>query len=541
MARIQPAAALAAILALSACGGGGKTSSSSVPLPFDASPGATVPANVRIVGVGASLTAGIQSGALVGADIPGGASAPGVGTIGRVQETQEHGYFALLWEQANGVPQSALENPATSPLPLMAPTGIGGILAKTSSGFPAGLTQQCAANRAAAFSPSGALGVRINPSVTPYDVAVPGSTTHEILAMFQPLSSCVPAANQAALAQTASGLALLSLNQLVFSESENFYPVLANFGAQETQLQAAVSLHGQLATVLVGSNDVLHFAFANGGSPPANSTSIGNDISTIIRQLRASGAKVAVGNLVDVLGSATFYPVQSTTQPTYEQNLDAFLQAAIVNQAAAQFHVPPSVAAQNPLVQQQVVQAAQAAHQYAQAEIAQAGLGPNGYFLLPVLLNTVAAILQKLPVPQLTPGGAGEYVSDGVAAQVKMLNLAYNQAIAGAAQATGAALVDEAATFTQAETLRASGKPFPVDAQGDLASLNYGGGFFSLDGLHPSNTGYALLANAFIAAFDKQYGLTIPPVDVHSVYVNDPYAAANFSTINPSSYIRAQR
>jgi lysophospholipase L1-like esterase len=540
IARI-PAATLAAIVALAACGGGGKTLTSTVPPPFNASPGTTAPANVRIVGVGDSLVAGEQSNGLLGADIPGGASAPGVGTIGRVQETQEHGFFALLWEQANGVPQSVLENPATSPFPLIAPPGLLGTLAKTSSGFPTGLTQPCVGNRAAAFSPSGALGDRISPSVTPYDVAVPGSTVHEVVAMFQPLSSCVPAADQAQLAQTALGMALLSLNGIVFAESETHDPVLANFGTQVTQLQAAVSLHGQLATVWIGSNDLIHFAFANGASPVANAASVGSDVTTIIRQLQGSGAKVVVANIVDLVGTAAFYPVQSTTEPTYEQNLAAFLQAAIVNQAAAQFHVPPAVAAQNPLVQQQVAQAAQAARQYAQAEIAQAGLGPNAYFLLPELLSTVAAILQKQPVPQLTPGGAGEYLSDGAASQLKTLNAAYNQAIASAVQATGAALVDAAAITMQAETLRASGKPFPLDAQGDAVSLNYGGGFFTLDGLHPSNAGYALVANAFIAAFDKQYGLTIPPVDVHAIFLNDPFSPANFSTVNPSNYLRAQR
>ncbi len=108
-------------------------------------------------------------------------------------------------------------------------------------------------------------------------------------------------------------------------------------------------------------------------------------------------------------------------------------------------------------------------------------------------------------------------------------------------QQTGAVLADQAALFQNAATLRAAGKPFPVDAQGDLASLQYGGGFFSLDGLHPSNTGYALIANTFIAAFDQKYGLTIPPVDVHSIYASDPYSAGNFATINPSSYVRATR
>lgn len=538
IARARAAAALAVTVTLAGCGGGG--SSKPFTVPFNASPGTTVSATVRIVGVGDSLTAGVQSGGLTGADIPGGATAPGVGTIGRVQETQEHGFYAILWEQANGVPQSALESPATSPLPLITPPGIGGILAKTSSGFPAGLTTACVGQRAAAFSPSGALGDRINPNVTPYDVGVPGMTTHEVLAMYQPISSCVTPAASLSFAP-----ALDALNSLLASESEDFYPVLANFGAQVTQLQAAISLHGQLATVWIGSNDLLHFAFANGGSPPASPTALGNDIATIVRQLQGSGAKVAVANLVDVLGGALFYPVQSTSEPNYEQNLDAFLQAAIINAAAQQFGVPPSVAAQSPLVQAKIAAAETAAHQYAQAEIQQAGLGPNGYFLLPVLLDTVSAILQSQPVPQLVtpsnPTGAGEFLSDQTALTIKALNGAYNQAIAGAASSTGAALVDVAATFASAETARAAGQPFPVDSQGDLASLQYGGGFFSLDGLHPSNTGYGVIANLFIAAFDSKYGLAIPAADIHAIYVNDPYSAANFSTINPSGYLRAKR
>jgi lysophospholipase L1-like esterase len=543
IARIGTAAALAATLGLAACGGGG--GSQPFTTPFNASPGTTVQAQTRIVGLGDSLTAGTQSGGTVGADIPGGATVAGVGTIGRVQESQEHGFFALIWEQANGVSQAAMENPATSPLPLIAPLGIGGILAKTSSGFPAGLTVACQGQRLSAFSPSGALGDRLNPQTTPYDVGVPGMTTHEAVAMFQPIAGCVSPPDTATLAQTASGRALLGLNQLVAGESENFYPVLANFGARVTPLQAAVSLHANLATVYLGSNDLLHFAFANGGSPPADPAAIGADIATMITQLQASGAKVAVGNLVDVLGAATFFPVQSTTEPNYEQNLDGFLQAAIIGAAAQQFHITPAQAAAIPAVQAQVAAAFAAAHQYAAAEIAQTQLGANGYFLLPVLLQTVAAILQKQPVPQLitasNPTGAGEVVSDQVALEVKGLNAAYNQAIAGAVQQTGAVLADQAALFQNAATLRAAGKPFPVDAQGDLASLQYGGGFFSLDGLHPSNTGYALIANTFIAAFDQKYGLTIPPVDVHSIYASDPYSAGNFATINPSSYVRATR
>ncbi|MDQ7053510.1 MAG: SGNH/GDSL hydrolase family protein [candidate division KSB1 bacterium] len=40
------------------------------------------------------------------------------------------------------------------------------------------------------------------------------------------------------------------------------------------------------------------------------------------------------------------------------------------------------------------------------------------------------------------------------------------------------------------------------------------GGFFSLDGIHPTPTGYALIANEFIKAVNAFYSADIPLVDV---------------------------
>ena len=149
--------------------------------------------------------------------------------------------------------------------------------------------------------------------------------------------------------------------------------------------------------------------------------------------------------------------------------------------------------------------------------------------LLLVLTWVLAKVKRTVNVAQ---NGVGEYISDATAVEVQQLNAAYNLAIAGAAKQTGAALVDIASTFQNAEAARAAGQPVPVDAQGDTVTLQYGGGFFSLDGLHPSNTGYAVIANGFIQAFDQAYGLQIPPVDVHAVFATDPYAPNNFPAIH---------
>ena len=43
------------------------------------------------------------------------------------------------------------------------------------------------------------------------------------------------------------------------------------------------------------------------------------------------------------------------------------------------------------------------------------------------------------------------------------------------------------------------------------------GGFFSLDGVHPTSQGYAIAANEFIKTINTKFGASIPLVDVSTV------------------------
>ncbi len=162
---------------------------------------------------------------------------------------------------------------------------------------------------------------------------------------------------------------------------------------------------------------------------------------------------------------------------------------------------------------------------YAAQETAQAGLGPNGYFTINALFKTLQTAAAQIPAhaapvaPALT---SGDFISDAVANEVKGLNTAYNGSIAAAASETGAALVDIHGLFVQIAT--AGGAPINPPK---CCSLVYRGGLSSLDGLHPSNTGYALIANAFIAQLNTSYNLGIPAVNVGAVYATDPYAPGN--------------
>jgi lysophospholipase L1-like esterase len=53
------------------------------------------------------------------------------------------------------------------------------------------------------------------------------------------------------------------------------------------------------------------------------------------------------------------------------------------------------------------------------------------------------------------------------------------------------------------------------------------GGLVSLDGLHFSDTGYAVLANEIIEAINTELGTDVPLADLEAIVATDPYAPAN--------------
>jgi len=503
IARTRIAAALAATLALAACTGGGGSHQFINVVPPPGNPGSVAPVQkLSITGIGDSLTAGTQSGGTMGADLPVLGVNPQLGQIGPVQRTQEHGFFALLWEQANGVDINTMSDPTKSPLPLLTPPGVGGLLAPTSTHiFPAPVSNTCDAKQLPANQFSTALSLRENPGLNPWDVGIPGQTVHEALFMNGAIGDC--GINPANAPPT-----FVALNSLVNGESQNFWPILAGFGSGVTQVEAAKSLHAQVATVWLGSNDLLKVAFSGGAAPVTDPQSVHDDIKSIILQMQASGSKVVVANLVDVMGAATFIP-----QPAYQPTLQAYISGVL---QAPPNNIPAPVA--NAI-------ALQYSTAYAAQETAQLGLGPNGYFTINALFKTLQTAAAQIPVhaPPVAPTlGAGDFVADAVAGNVKALNAAYNVAIGQAVSETGAALADQNKLFKQIAA--AGGAPINPPK---CCSLVYRGGLASLDGLHPSNTGYALIANVFIDTLNASYNLGIPDVNVGAVYATDPYAPGN--------------
>lgn len=101
-------------------------------------------------------------------------------------------------------------------------------------------------------------------------------------------------------------------------------------------------------------------------------------------------------------------------------------------------------------------------------------------------------------------------------AAIKTATDSYNTTIAAAANANGLALVDAKSVMDQ---LLNGGIRF---GNYHMTASYITGGAFSLDGIHPSARGYALIANKFIEAINAKYGSTVRTVDLGNYQTQYP-------------------
>jgi phospholipase/lecithinase/hemolysin len=135
-----------------------------------------------------------------------------------------------------------------------------------------------------------------------------------------------------------------------------------------------------------------------------------------------------------------------------------------------------------------------------------------------------------LPRSSLPTPACGKVLDASERAAVRATIVGFNQEIASAIadvqtnRGVGIAPVD---VFTLFDQIRTSGADVDGNGTPDVTS-SYLGGLFSLDGIHPTRTGHALIANAFITAIDQRFGETLGPVDVASIYSRDGLAHSRF-------------
>jgi phospholipase/lecithinase/hemolysin len=131
-------------------------------------------------------------------------------------------------------------------------------------------------------------------------------------------------------------------------------------------------------------------------------------------------------------------------------------------------------------------------------------LPPSVQYVVPNLAATTFDICHNnIPVSQATVNLLRSYVTQ------------YNQAISDAANQVGAVVVDINGLLS---TIAANG----YDVAGRHLTTNFLGGIFSLDGIHPTNSGYAIMANQYISAMNAGLGTKIHSVTIEPIVNHDP-------------------
>lgn len=478
-----------------------------------------------LVGIGDSLTAGEQSDATLGIPTTYAGSAY---ASHAVPPGQSNGWFADMYDcvtstsgACNHTPYNVTDptllpvNAAAAVLPLINAPGINTQLVLNASTLLTTTQSACSTFNMSAFGATTWQGTRENPPIGIADLGIPGITMHEAVYMNGPYSG-PPVVNPSPAAPgTTCGYATLpndptsgGLQSLVQSENQLFLPVLggyaAAYGSNLTELNVAVGMKPKLATVWLGANDILKYLFSGGNSPATDTPAqMEADLTKIVKSLTAAGTKVLVADLPTIL------PASGAAHPVPE----FFPQANLINVFEKLFMAPAN---------------AQAIVSYLGTQY---GITSGGYLtdsgLLTILagcapFGTTCNTAPQLDIPGEPGSGLGTYyLTPAFAAQVQQLNAAYIQVIDSVATSSGSnvALVPINTVF---QTFSTSG----VSVGGQTLTLQYGGGLVSWDGLHPSNAGYALIANEFITVADQSFGMTIPQLNASqlaAIATGDPY------------------
>ncbi len=549
---LRPSISILALAALAACGGGGGAGTNAL-LPGrggEQQPnGSSILA--RIVGVGDSLTAGYQADGFLGAT---GVRNP-LFPSRQIPPNQENGWWALLDEQASG---SSLEtaiadmyDASKSPLPLIKGPGLDNqIVPQNNLHQPFGQFKGAdPCTYAGGFNQAGfglraSARVRIDPTAaTVRNVGIPGLTLHEAITIHQPqTTTCLPLPGIPGL-----------LSDVVNEESGTFWPVLRNFtnlGGHLTEVGAAASLRPTLATVWLGANDVLKY-MGSGGRFVGGDRTVGqaeSDVHAAISRLESAGAHVVVANLPNIVETGFFQRVD-TPKGNRDCRIRTYAYCFIVDVAGLPTNSVQSFANKYHLNTPNGCTPASTSK-------------PCGYLTLPGVIEIIQYYFKyydyadldcATPTPTCKPvAGSGlgmNYITPEFAGKVQGLNNVVNVGIDDAAAASHAPLVDITEIFHGLASGNPSNKYFHLASSvnpGVCCTLGYihqtpssfataSGGILSFDGIHPSNTGYGLIASVFIDTINQAYGTAIPQVDLTAVYngtrcsnkkycFKDPYA-----------------
>lgn len=316
-----------------------------------------------------------------------------------------------------------------------------------------------------------------------------------------------------------------------------------------TILEDAASQGPTFFTLWIGNNDILGYALAGGsgvdqtgnidpstygGSDISDPNVIAGTIDGILQTLTANGAEGAIANLPDVNAIPFFTTVPHNPVPldeatvtllngayaAYNGGLTQLQGLGLISaEEVAQRTISFSAGEGNAVVIIDEDLTDLTAFNPALINMRQATADDLMVFTSQLIIGTLANPADPTSINGVAVPLSDEWVlTPEEQASIEAARTAYNQSIEALATAYDIALVDAEGLMNE---LTLTGFP---QADGSVVTSTFGtGGGFSLDGVHPSPRGYAILANAFVAAINAKYGSNLPgvnPLDFTGLYIN---------------------
>lgn len=256
---------------------------------------------------------------------------------------------------------------------------------------------------------------------------------------------------------------------------------------QGTMIQQLIASNPSLVTLWIGNNDVLAYATRGGLFPPTQPTDFQDWYGQILNQLATAGIDVVIANIPDV----TSIPYFNTVGP----------------QLIAQ-GIPAVVGTKS------------------DGTIAQLDLTKNY-----LCLTASSELAAGKGTSAENPLSNGVILDEGEIANAVALVNGYNQIISALASGYGYSVVD---INTVLDNLAKNG----MSVNGMQFSSQYVfGGIFSMDGVHPTNHGYGLIANEFIKVINSKYNASIPLINLGTIPASLPLSTgASTAKIGANSF-----
>jgi hypothetical protein len=310
------------------------------------------------------------------------------------------------------------------------------------------------------------------------------------------------------------------ITHLNFAGYAQANPYFGRFAASptETVVEAAMKTNHTFFQLWIGNNDVLGYALAGGEEGSASITASGTFGALYARTLDSltkKDQKGIVANIPDITAIPHFTTIKWNGLEISAQ------QASGLNAAYATYNAGlDTVVSQNAAFQaeanQRKISFSAGTNGFVIIDNTLTDLSGNG---LPSIRQITMEELLVLSTPQDSLKCAGWGSQKPIPGNFTLIKSeidniqnavgAYNATIKAEANARGLALVDANKRLNELKNgITISG----INFNSELVT----GGAFSLDGVHPSTRGYAILANDFIHAINRTYNANIPIVDVAS-------------------------